>query len=343
MIRTIEEIEAAIQDTQSMLNKRKSDLSGYEDEYNRAHRNGDEDMADYWKREMNYAQNRIDELEGVLADEQAELKSAQAASNTDDSNSNSTTGDGSANNSTDDSDSNSTVNGGSATDSTDDDSDSNSTTNGGSANNYVYTGGDQVISDYAGQPICLDTTPMNAFFGGGNFALISETGTLLIQNANDKIISFTDSEGEPYAKAYAATNPGVIDGRGLAEYEVITGSDLGGDVIFAGDGGSQLWGGNGFVADILTGGDGSDIFVSGKSEGNDSIINASSDDTVYLRDATLSDIVLTASDGYSVGIMFSTGNVLTVSGTSEYSAEFMLADGTEFKYNYVSRQWQQDN
>ena len=324
MIRTIEEIEAAIQDTQSMLNKKKSDLSGYEDEYNRAHRNGDEDMADYWKREMNYAQNRIDELEGVLADEQAELKSAQAASNTDDGDSNSTVNGGSANNSTDDSDSNSTTNG------------------GGSANNYVYTGGDQVISDYAGQPICLDTTPMNAFFGGGNFALISETGTLLIQNANDKIISFTDSEGEPYAKAYAATNPGVIDGRGLAEYEVITGSDLGGDVIFAGDGGSQLWGGNGFVADILTGGDGSDIFVSGKSEGNDSIINASSDDTVYLRDATLSDIVLTASDGYSVGIMFSTGNVLTVSGTNEYSANFVLEDGTEFKYNYVSRQWTQD-
>ena len=324
MIRTIEEIEAAIQDTQSMLNKRKSDLSGYEDEYNRASRNGDEDMADYWKREMNYAQNRIDELEGVLADEQAELKSAQAASNTGAGDSNSTTGDGSA------------------TDSTDDDGDSNSTVNGGSENYYVYSGGDQVISDYAGQPIFLDTTPTDAFFGGGNFALISETGTLLIQNANDKIISFTDGEGEPYAKAYAATNPGVIDGRGLSGYEVITGSDLGGDMIFAGDDGSQLWGGNGFVADILTGGDGTDIFVSGKSEGNDSIINASSDDTVYLRDATLSDIVLTASDGYSVGIMFSTGNVLTVSGTNEYSANFVLADGTEFKYNYVSRQWTQD-
>lgn len=305
MVRTIEEIEAAIQDTQSMLNKIKSDLSGYEDEYNRASKNGDEDMADYWKSQMRYAENRIDELEGVLADEQAELKSAQAASNTDDG-------------------------------------DSNSTNNGGSANHYVYTGGDKIISDYTGQPIFLDTTPTNAVFGGGNFALISETGTLLIQNANDKIISFTDSEGEPYAKAYAATNPGVIDGRGLAEYEVITGSDLGGDVIFAGDGGSQLWGGNGFVADILTGGDGSDIFVSDKNEGSDSIINASSDDTVFLRDVTLSDIVLTASDGYNVGIMFNTGTVLTVSGTSEYSAEFMLADGTEFKYNYVSRQWQQD-
>ena len=341
MVRTIEEIEAAIQDTTSMINKRKSDLADYEDEYNRASRNGDEDMADYWKSQMRYAQNRIDELEGVLADEQAELKSAQAAGNTDDSGSNSTTGGGSTD-STDDSGSNSATNGGS-TDSTDDDGGSNSTVNGGFANHYVYEGGDQVISDYAGQAILLDTTPMDAFFGGGNFALISETGTLLIQNANDKIISFTDDEGNPYAKAYAATNPGVIDGRGLAGYEVITGSDLGGDVIFAGDDGSRLWGGNGFVADILTGGDGEDIFVSGKYEGSDSIVNASSDDTVFLRDVTLSDIALTASDGYNVGIMFNTGNVLTVTGTSEYSANFMLADGTEFKYNYSSKQWFQDN
>ena len=205
---------------------------------------------------------------------------------------------------------------------------------------YVYAGGDQVISNYAGEQITLGTAPTGAFFGGGNFALTSATGTLLIQNANDKLISFTDGAGNPYAKAYAATNPGVIDGRGLTGYEVINGSDLGGDVIYAGDGGSQLWGGNGNDADVLTGGGGTDIFVGGRTQGADIFFNASSADVVNLNDATLSDIVAAAESNGVIALAFNTGSTVAVQSSELLSSAFVLADGSAYRYNHVTQSWQ---
>ena len=205
----------------------------------------------------------------------------------------------------------------------------------------VYAGGDQIISDYqSGEQIMLGTAPTGAFFGGGNFALTSATGTLFIANANDKLINFTDGAGNDFAKAYAATAAGVIDGRGLAGYEVITGSDWGGDVIYAGDGGSQLWGGNGFDADVLTGGGGSDIFIGGKTQGSDIIFNASSADVVNLNDATLSDIVAAGEANGVIVLAFNTGNVVAVQSSELLSSAFMLADGSAYRYNHAAQVWQ---
>ena len=208
------------------------------------------------------------------------------------------------------------------------------------SSSYVYAGGDQIISNYANEPIVLGTPATGAFFGGGNFALTSPTGTLLIQNANDKIISFTDNAGNPYAKAYAATNPGVIDGRGLAGYEVITGSDFGNDFIYAGDGGSQLWGGGGFGQDILTGGGGADIFIGGKNQGADIFMNASSADTVNLNDATLSDIVAANEVNGAIALAFNNGNAVAVQSSELLSANFTLADGSAYRYNHAAKVWQ---
>ena len=205
----------------------------------------------------------------------------------------------------------------------------------------IYAGGDQIISDYqSGEQIMLGTAPTGAFFGGGNFALTSATGTLFIANANDKLINFTDGAGNDFAKAYAATAAGVIDGRGLAGYEVITGSDWGGDVIYAGDGGSQLWGGNGFDADVLTGGGGSDIFIGGKTQGSDIIFNASSADVVNLNDATLSDIVAAGEANGVIVLAFNTGNVVAVQSSELLSSAFMLADGSAYRYNHAAQVWQ---
>ena len=205
---------------------------------------------------------------------------------------------------------------------------------------YVYAGGDQVISNYAGEQIMLGTAPTGAFFGGGNFALTSATGTLFIANANDKLISFTDGAGNPYAKAYAATAAGVIDGRGLAGYEVITGSDWGGDVIYAGDGSSQLWGGNGFDTDILTGGGGTDIFIGGRTQGSDIFLNASSADMVNLNDATLSDIVAASEANGVIALAFNTGSTVAVQSSELLSSAFVLADGSAYRYNHVTQSWQ---
>ena len=60
----------------------------------------------------------------------------------------------------------------------------------------------------------LGTLPTGYAFGGDNFALTTETSTLLIRDAKDKVIEFTDGAGNDFLKAYAATNAGLIDGRG---------------------------------------------------------------------------------------------------------------------------------
>ena len=210
-------------------------------------------------------------------------------------------------------------------------------------NPNVYTGGLQTISNYvSGNKIYFGADFSNASFDGyGNLLLGSSFGVLTVANIWDKIVDVSNMAGQTFLTAYDAFWPGVIDGRGFSSLELISGSRYGSDVIFAGTGGSSLWGGKGDAADVLVGNTGTDIFVSGKSEGSDSIVDASAFDTVYLRDVTLSDIAATASDSNSVGILFNTGNVLTVTGTSAASANFMLADGSTYWYGFSSKQWYQ--
>lgn len=206
---------------------------------------------------------------------------------------------------------------------------------------YIYTGGDQVIDNYISeQKIALGTLPNGYIFGGGNFALTSDNGTLFIQNAYDKVIDFVDGTGNPFAKAYAATNPGVIDGRGIAGFEVIAGSDLGSDFIFAGDGSSSLWGGNGSDSDTLVGGGGTDIFLGSKYAGNDIFVNASATDLIHLGDVLLSDVIATAEVDNAVAVAFNTGNVIMAGSTEPLSAAFILADGSAYRFNHVTKVWQ---
>ena len=161
----------------------------------------------------------------------------------------------------------------------------------------------------------------------------------MIQNAADKVIDLSDSAGNSFLKAYAATTAGVIDGRGLTGFEIINGS-AGSDAIFAGDDGSQMWGGADFVQDIMIGGGGTDIFIGGRTQGADVILNASSADIVHLNDASLSDIVATAEDNGAIAVAFNTGNVVGVQSSEALSATFMLADGSAYRYNHATHNWQ---
>ena len=140
-------------------------------------------------------------------------------------------------------------------------------------------------------------------------------------------------------KAYLATQPGIIDGRGIEGFEYIVGSALGSDEISAGDDGSQLWGGAGISADLLRGGGGVDNFLLGKNDGNDHAANASIEDTINLYDVALSDIIITASDGNLIGIAFNTGNVITTQSTGDLSARFALADGSAYRFNHTDKTW----
>ena len=131
----------------------------------------------------------------------------------------------------------------------------------------------------------------------------------------------------------------MIDGRGIAGFELINGS-AGSDTIFAGDGGSQLWGGADVAADALFGGGGADIFVGGRTQGADVFLNASSTDVVHLNDATLGDIVATAEDNGVVAVAFNTGNVIAAQSAELLSSAFVLSDGSAYRYNHANKSWQ---
>ena len=140
------------------------------------------------------------------------------------------------------------------------------------------------------------------FLKGLNFNdddFYSDSGELYIEDVKNIIIDFRDGNGNAFAKAYKATCSGTINGRGLSGFEYIVGSDYGGDVIYAGDGGSNLWGGAAI-----------DVFITGKSQGSEIINNASIADVVWLRDVNFSDIIYTASSNGVIGIAFNTGNLL---------------------------------
>ena len=205
----------------------------------------------------------------------------------------------------------------------------------------VYTGGNQVVGDYvSGEKIVFGDVYTGAFYdGAGNFFAGSTTGALVIQNAADKVVDLSDASGNSFVKAYMATTAGVIDGRGLTGFEIINGSS-GSDAIFAGDGGSQLWGGLDTAADTMIGGGGTDIFIGGRTQGADVILNATAGDIVHLNDATLGDIMATAEQNGAIAVAFNTGNVVAVQSTEPLSAAFMLADGSAYRYNHANKSWQ---
>ena len=163
---------------------------------------------------------------------------------------------------------------------------------------------------------------------------------MVIENVPDKVIDLTDAAGNSVMKAYTSSTPGVVDGRGLSGYQIINGSAAGSNEIFAGDDGSQMWGGFGYGTDLLVGGAGIDIFIGGATQGADFFANTSAADIVNFNDATLSDIVATAEIDGVLMIGFSTGNIVSIQSTEELSAAFQLADGSAYRFNHVTKQWQ---
>ena len=209
-------------------------------------------------------------------------------------------------------------------------------------NPNFYAGGLQTISNVvSGSKIYFGTDYTGANFdGAGNLLVGSSMGMLTVQNVWDKVIDVSDAAGQTFLTAYEAFWSGVLDGRGLAGYELIAGSSFGGDIIFAGDGGSNLWGGSGSLSDILVGGNGSDLFTGGRFQGADTFINASAGDIVNLSDASLSDIIGAYSDGAgTLALQFNTGNVITLQGNDSLSAAIVLNDSS-WRFNNATQTWQ---
>ena len=111
-------------------------------------------------------------------------------------------------------------------------------------------------------------------------------------------------------------------------------------MISAGVGGSSLWGGAGSVADTLNGGFGEDNFFVGKTDGSDVINFASPDDRVILYNVGLSDISSFTPSQMGISLTFNTGSTVTINDTDEISPIFQLADGSCWKFNHSTNNWQ---
>ena len=61
----------------------------------------------------------------------------------------------------------------------------------------------------------------------------------------DKFIGYSAQNSEVIAYSYVASGGGNVDGRGKNQAEILIGADHQNNQIFAGNGGSSLWGANG--------------------------------------------------------------------------------------------------
>ena len=180
---------------------------------------------------------------------------------------------------------------------------------------YTYSGGNMTISDYQGAQINIASNYTGINFDANNFYVNSSSGSLTIENARDKVISYGDANGNLIAYSYLANSGGVIDGSGISQAEIIIGGDNSANQIIAGSGGSSLWGGTG-GADTLIGGSGYDEFFFAKGSGVDVIQNAASDDLINLLGVTLNDISGVDVNESAVSLNFVDGGNLRVEGNS---------------------------
>ena len=172
-----------------------------------------------------------------------------------------------------------------------------------------------------------------------DFALINSSGNFLsVRDVRGEMINFqVGSDGKAYA--YMADEAGEVDGRTFDDgngFEVIFGANSADNVIRAGNGGSQLWGGY-LGNDELYGGAGMDTFIYEISSGDDTIHDAESKDIVMLRNMDLSYITSAEILDNGVNLGFSYGGTLKVEGKPE---NFLLEDNGEvYGADYENKTW----
>ena len=109
------------------------------------------------------------------------------------------------------------------------------------------------------------------------------------------------------------------------------------DTIIAAQGATSLWGGDS-GNDVLHGtGTGNEFFYF-RGNGNDVIRDAADGDVVNLYDVTLDDISATAINNAQASIEFKDGGSVTFDSAAD--ATFKLGDGSTWKANHQSNEWQ---
>ena len=166
------------------------------------------------------------------------------------------------------------------------------------------------------------------FYSGG-----SHTDVLNVTNYQSRNIWLDGSAGVGYSginniDASTSTGNNTLAGDG------------GNNQITAGSGNDSLWGGSGSSEDVLIGGSGQNMFWYGKGDGNDQVQQSKTGDVINLYDVTLADITTAGFNGNAISVGFNTGFSLNVNVSSNLSSTFRLADGSNWKYNKSSGNWQ---
>ncbi|MBQ7199106.1 MAG: hypothetical protein IJS29_07575 [Selenomonadaceae bacterium] len=144
---------------------------------------------------------------------------------------------------------------------------------------YNYSGGNRIITDYTSdKSVALNAAVTGIEVSGNNLVITSADGALTLSEVRDKVMSFTDANGNIVAYAYMASEGGTVDGRGLSAFEVIIGANNANDLLMASGSGSSLYGGKGSGDDTLQGGAGPDTFL--HTNGTTHITNFTTGDTV---------------------------------------------------------------
>lgn len=222
---------------------------------------------------------------------------------------------------------------------------------GAGQDTFIYNKGNDIVANYQDREVINFAASYTDFgFDDNNFFLNAMEGSLTIQNHKDKWIDIAGVDGNIIAHAYVANEGGVIDGRNFNEVEVLVGGNNANDTIYAGNGGSSLWGGSGDNFDTIIGGSGGDVFWYGKNDGFDHVVNASENDLINLYDVNLSDVIdatwldsgvsSTSETVFEMAIATNTGRILAVSCSSTLSPTFQLADGSRWQFNRNTTSWQ---
>lgn len=142
-------------------------------------------------------------------------------------------------------------------------------------------------------------------------------------------------------KVYGNSDIVEINATATNRDGVILAGNAKNNIIRAGGGDTQLWGGFG-GNDTLFGGADDDIFWYGKGNGDDIVRNFTDDDMVMFYDINLSEISSVTDSGSQMKLNISGGGSLTVNYTGNES-EFQFANGAKYEYNHRTKSWQRDN
>ena len=129
----------------------------------------------------------------------------------------------------------------------------------------------------------------------------------------------------------------TVDATAMKYYGTIAGN-MQSNVISAGSGGSQMWGGFG-GNDTLNGGSGADTFWYGIWENSDDVINNfGEEDLLMAYDLSLEKITNFEYNDKQISVGFNNEHNITINTTGDTST-YQIGDGSRWKYTRSSDSW----